>query len=54
MPVSEYEVDLRRAAMRAAIVAHDALTRLLSTMDSLELPDNLARAIEMSAAFGFD
>ena len=53
-PVSEYEVDLRLAAMKTAIVAHDALTRRLSRVDSVELPENMSRAIEMSSAFWFD
>ena len=53
-PVSEYEVDVRLAAMKTAIVAHDALTRRLSRVDSVELPENMSMALSRSTALGFD
>ena len=50
MQVDAYEIDLRLAAMQRALVAHDALTRILSQVDmpSNELPSTLLDAITIA------
>ena len=52
--VDTYEIDLRLAAMHRALVAHDALTRMLSRVDvpESELPTKLWDAIQHAERLG--
>ena len=52
VPVDSYEIDLRLAAMKRALVAHRALNNLLSQVGMDELPKSLKRSIEKAEEFG--
>ena len=44
--VDSYEIDLRMAAMHRALVAHQAINKLLSELEMPDLPSTLLGSIE--------
>ena len=47
--VSRFEIDARLSAMQKALVAHDAINRLLSRVGVTDMPDKLLDSTEMAA-----
>ena len=52
IPIDTYEIDFRLAAMQRALVAHDAINRLLSQVEVVDLPDKLLDSIVRAEALG--
>jgi hypothetical protein len=50
VPVDSYEIDLRLAAMKRALVAHQALNNFLSRVGVDDLPKSLISSIETAEA----
>ena len=52
VPVNCYEIDLRLAAMRRALMAHQSLNTMLSQTGVVDLPTKLIDSIHMTESLG--